>query len=340
MLHVLLVILKVAGIVLLSILLVLLLLLLFVLFVPIRYSGYAKKNSEVYARATISWLFHIIHFNFYYDRDGAKQVLRIFGIPIDKVKVFLSKFKSIFQFEKTKNKKSKKVRTKSDKTKKSTVNVKNKELNQLDVSLDNKPSEPTKDIKIKDEEFEYTKNDSYNYEENFERKKEHTEITQNVRKKKKKFGIKKWFIHIKNKLMNFIQKLKNLIRNFISFCKNAKDKVEEIKSIIQDERNQEAFRLCKEQLFVVLKHVRPKKYKINVKFGTSDPALTGQILGILGMLMPLYKNNAVFIPDFENAILEGDIYLKGRVTLARVLWIAWKLYRDKNVKRCYKMIMD
>jgi hypothetical protein len=131
-----------------------------------------------------------------------------------------------------------------------------------------------------------------------------------------------------------------LIRNFISFCKNAKDKVEEIKSIIQDERNQEAFRLCKEQLFVVLKHVRPKKYKINVKFGTSDPALTGQILGILGMLMPLYKNNAVFIPDFENAILEGDIYLKGRVTLARVLWIAWKLYRDKNVKRCYKMIMD
>lgn len=343
MLHVLLVILKVAGIVLLSILLVLLLLLLLVLFVPIRYRGYAKKDSEVYAKVTVSWLFHIIHFNFYYDRDGMRQILRIFGIPIDKVKVFLHKLKSIFQFEMTKNKnlknrRSKKVITKADKIKQTSVNRRDKEINQMDVPLENEPSDQAKELKIKDEEYEYKENDSYN--QSLEKKEEHTEITPTERKKKKKFGIKKWFFHIKNILFTFIQKLKELIRKFISFCKNAKNRVEEIKSIIQDERNKEAFRLCKEQLIIVLKHAGPKKYKINLKFGTGDPALTGQILGILGMLMPLYKNNANFIPDFENAILEGDIYLKGRVTLAKVLWIAWKLYRDKNVKRCYKMIMD
>jgi hypothetical protein len=108
--------------------------------------------------------------------------------------------------------------------------------------------------------------------------------------------------------------------------------------IIQDERNKEAFVVCKEQFIVLLKHIKPKRYKIYLQFGTGDPALTGQILGVLGMLMPIYKNNAHIVPDFENAILEGDIAMRGQVTFAKILFIAWKLYRDKNVMRCYKMM--
>lgn len=334
MLHVLLVILKVAGIVILTILLVLLLLLILVLFVPIRYKAYAKKDSEVYAKAEASWLFHILHFSFYYDKSGIGQRLRIFGIPIDKIKEFVYRFKSIFKFKKSKNKKSKK-----SKKMELSGNV-NYESDKLDSFEDNRSGVVGKLPTIETEQSERKKQDVLNSKDNIPEKEISQKVVINKKNKKRKLDLKKYYNIIKNKLKNFINKIKAAFKKFIMICKNIKDKISDIKSLLQDERNKKAFTVCKEQLIVALKHMKPQKYRINLKFGTGDPALTGQIIGILGMLMPLYKKNGHFVPDFENVVFEGDIYLRGRVTLAKVLLIAWKLYRDKNVKRCYKMIMD
>lgn len=335
MLHVLLVILKVAGIVILSILLILLLLLILVLFVPISYSAYAEKKSEMYAKASASWMFHIIYFSFYYDRNGVRQRLRIFGISTDIVKKYLNRLKHLFNFIKTKFKKSKKI-----KPKQLSKNVDNNELSRLNTSLDNQSEVIEKKPENATKESENTKQVLLNSEGNSKGKVLAQKAVSPKRKKKHKFDFKIWLKKIRNRIIRFLQKIRNVFIKFILTCKNAKDKVKNIKSFLQDERNIEAFRVCKHQIIVALKHVKPKKYKINMVYGTGDPALTGQILGILGMLMPLYKNSANFVPDFENVIFEGDIYLKGRITLAKVLLIAWKLYRDENVKRCYKMIMD
>lgn len=334
MLHVLLVILKVAGIVILSILLVLLLLLILVLFVPIRYRVYAEKKTEVYAKASASWLFHIVHFSLYYDSSGTKQELRVFGIPTDKLKEFIYKIKSIFKFKKTKNKKSK-----NNKTKRSSGNVRNKQSESVTFE-DNQSKEINKKPMLETNKSEETEQDLLNSKDNSLE----NEIAQKAMTKKGKknhrFNIKTWFRSIKNKIKIFFKKIKKIFKKVILTCENANDRFNDVKLIVQDERNKMAFGVCKEQLIVVLKHIKPKKYKGDLKFGTGDPSLTGQILGILGMLMPVYKNNTHIIPDFENVILEGDIYMQGQVTLAKILLIAWKLYRDKNVKRCYKMIMD
>jgi hypothetical protein len=331
MLHVLLVILKVVGIVILSILLVLLLLLMLVLFVPVRYQVYASKNTNMYAKAYASWLFHIIHFSFCYDSQGIHKSLRIFGISTDTWKKFSQKLKRIFQRLKCRGEKSKASKRKPNK---SDVPKELEFKKNDDKKLEEKPMiEAKKHEKTK--QVINSKNDSFTKDST-----QNVEVKDRKRNKKKSFHIKAWYLKIVQLFKNIKQKVKNIFKKIIFICKNANAKISKLKVLIQDERNKKAFLLCKEQFIRVLLHVKPKKYRIHLKYGTGDPAVTGQILGILGMLMPIYKNNAHIVPDFENAVFEGDIYMKGRITLARILLIGWKLYRDKNIKRCYKLIMD
>ncbi|MFA9375707.1 MAG: DUF2953 domain-containing protein [Lachnotalea sp.] len=338
------VILKVAGIVILAVLLVLLLLLILVLFVPIRYKASARKKTDVYAKASASWLFHIVHFSFYYDAKGASYKLRILGVSFDKWKASINRFKGIFNFKKNKNKKSKNIKTKqlsrTAKEKSNQLDVLEQNQSKENQSKENQPKENATKSKLEVDEFEKTQQDLGENKDDSQSFKIAQEENLKKNKKKHKFNIKKWVRVIRTKVKDFIQKIKNLIKRFISVCKNGKDKFDDIKSLVQDERNKKAFVVAKDQLIVALKHFKPKKYKLNLKFGTGDPAMTGQILGILGILMPVYKRNAHFIPDFENSILEGDIYMRGGIRLATVVLILWKLYKDKDVRRCYKMIMN
>lgn len=81
MLQIIVTILKVGGIILGIILAAALILLMLVLFVPIRYELKGKKREELQASGRVSWLFHIITLQVFYEED-MKMVLRIFGVPI------------------------------------------------------------------------------------------------------------------------------------------------------------------------------------------------------------------------------------------------------------------
>ena len=75
----------------------------------------------------------------------------------------------------------------------------------------------------------------------------------------------------------------------------------------------------------------PRKYYGKVHFGTEDPASTGQLLGVIGMLMPLYRDNIIVAPDFEQKIFEGDIHARGRVQLGFVAIWAIKVLMNRNL---------
>lgn len=77
-------ILKITGIVLLSIIALILLAIILVLFVPIRYRIKGKKNDpadDISAKATVSFLLHIIHACVFYENDIG-YCIRVFGIKI------------------------------------------------------------------------------------------------------------------------------------------------------------------------------------------------------------------------------------------------------------------
>jgi hypothetical protein len=75
-----------------------------------------------------------------------------------------------------------------------------------------------------------------------------------------------------------------------------------------------------------------KKFKVNVTFGTGDPAQTAKLLGYaqaiavnFGLLLPL-------TPDFDRTVLEGSIHVKGKVKTLKVLLAVYRLYkRNKSI---------
>ena len=66
---------------------------------------------------------------------------------------------------------------------------------------------------------------------------------------------------------------------------------------------------------------------------STDPSVTGSVLAVLGMTIPLHKNCISVTPVFEDKnILEGNISMKGRIYGVFLIKTALELYFNKNIK--------
>lgn len=88
----------------------------------------------------------------------------------------------------------------------------------------------------------------------------------------------------------------------------------------------------------LLLHVKPKKLSGALIIGCKDPALTGQLFGILGLLLPIYYDNINITADFEQARVEGDIHMKGDITIFYLLCLLLKIYKDKYTMKTYERV--
>lgn len=141
-------------------------------------------------------------------------------------------------------------------------------------------------------------------------------------------------------LSDFVRKLFSAIRNIKYTIRKIYDKINHIIhniryyiKILQTESFKRAFALCREQLLRLMKIVLPRKVSGTFTIGMEDPAATGQILSIYGILYPLIGDSITVIPDFEKPVMEGSFRFKGKITAFTLIRIAAKIYFDKDLKR-------
>lgn len=141
-------------------------------------------------------------------------------------------------------------------------------------------------------------------------------------------------------LLDFVRKLFSTIRNIKYTIRKIYDKINHIIhniryyiKILQTESFKRAFMLCREQLLRLMKIVLPRKVSGTFTIGMEDPAATGQILSIYGILYPLIGDSITVIPDFEKPVMEGSFRFKGKITAFTLIRIAAKIYFDKDLKR-------
>lgn len=141
-------------------------------------------------------------------------------------------------------------------------------------------------------------------------------------------------------LLDFVRKLFSAIRNIKYTIRKIYDKINHIIhniryyiKILQTESFKRAFVLCREQLLRLMKIVLPRKVSGTFTIGMEDPAATGQILSIYGILYPLIGDSIAVIPDFEKPVMEGSFRFKGKITAFTLIRIAAKIYFDKDLKR-------
>ena len=84
--------------------------------------------------------------------------------------------------------------------------------------------------------------------------------------------------------------------------------------------------------------VKPQRLEGEVHFGFEDPAATGELLGVLACILPLYQNYLTIHPDFEKACFDGNLRGKGKIYLGAVLILLLKIVCNKNLIKVTKKV--
>ncbi len=148
--------------------------------------------------------------------------------------------------------------------------------------------------------------------------------------KKKKSKLKEIFEKIKFKFLQICGRIKKIFKTYQSY-----------RDFLTTKESREAIKEIKSRIFKALKAIKPRKIKARLKFGFEDPALTGQVLGALSILYPIYGDNLILEAEFLDVtqlILEGEFKLKGRIRVITLLIQFLKIYRNKRLKEFIRFI--
>lgn len=313
MLLVLLTILKILGIFLLMLLGIILVLLGLVLFVPVRYriTAYRKMGEEppLVADVKITWFFHIFNAAFSYPKAVFLKV-RIFCFTI---------FRSNKPKEAPKPKKSKKEAVKKNIREESSNHNKEK---QWETPKEKRP-----------EAAQQEKQQKVTQQKKHQEKPQNEQLEYNPKKNKKRNKFFEFFSRLWSALKNIKYTITRICDKIKHIVKNLQYYIE----IIKSDTFRRTWNVCSTQVFSLLKSILPKKIRGNLLIGTGDPAGTGQILAFYGILYPLLGNHIDVVPDFEQQILEGNLLIKGKITIFKALKTAWIIYFNKDLRRLIKL---
>ncbi len=352
MISVILTILKILGLILLILLGILILVVCLVLFIPVRYrieGDYQSSKATVSSRVT--WLLHFVSARILMEYENAFSLhiaVRVLGIPI-----FDNKKKAA----KKKKKESKEADynpeepspdgTDTEIQAASTDNSGNSESNNEESAswqrsdLEELELEGTKVRETKGEESEILESKILESEiletEIEEAEIEEVEIEESKNEADKKSLFEKLYI-IFGKFMQFIENIQYTFHKLCDTIVKIRDNLNYYLDLLQKQSTTRAIGTCKTQLMRIAKSLSPQKFQVNLHLGFEDPAVLGEILAVWGMLYPFHQGRIDIVPEFGQTILEGDILLKGKISLFVYLKVALILFFDKNIKQLIKQI--
>lgn len=133
------------------------------------------------------------------------------------------------------------------------------------------------------------------------------------------------------KIQYTIGKFYDKIKNVFHKIKKIRDNIAYYKEILSEEDTKELLKHALMRLGKILKSLRPRKLRANICFGAASPDTTGYACAIYGMIAHHLGKHVIFIPDFENEILEGNIYAAGHTTVFLILWNLLIVVKDKRL---------
>lgn len=317
MIHILFMILKVLGILILVLLVLVLLIVCTVLFLPFYYRAQVLKEEEgfacVKASGRVSWLFGAVALTASYEEQNPEAQILLLGASLETWKRRLKKIR------------------------RGEASVSRTEENETENAPE---AEKTAEQKAPDQKEKQQKVTA---------QKEQPEQEQEPDAPKKSI-LERFFGRIEylpEKLLNLVSRLLQTafrllelpfrllekLEQKIQAGRRLKRKWESVKKFFRSKMFREALLHAKKEVLYFLKKAAPKKVTGTVRFGFDDPALTGETLGILGMIYGKLPKDLSVQPDFEQEILRGDVRMKGSFQAVTAAGIALRLFRDQNLRK-------
>lgn len=302
-LNILLLILKIIGIIILAVLLLVIGLLSIVLFVPIHYESQYEYYENLNGFCNVSWLFKIFAFNLK-TVDGETDYDIKMPSWIDKL------LSDDNEEEKSDNEVVYKIENNQDEyfDDITVEKLKDKAEEKIEETVDNVISEVKEEIK-EDTEKEIAQN-----LEDAEEKSEKSIFGEKVINFIRKKGVN-FFCKLKG-ILNFTKDRKAFIKEKIEFFEDLKAKYD-LKGIF------DVTILLFKKIF---KGLGLKLFQICGIIGLDNPCSTGQAIALISVVQTFVPFDVDVQGDFENNVLEGSLYIKGKVRISSIVFpVIWYL---------------
>ena len=329
MLHILWILIKFILILLGILLGLLLLAVLLILFCPVRYRAFAVKDTDSFRKISaggrVSWLFGAVSFQLQYKNGEADSDFRLFGIPVMKL---------IQKFRNRRSSSGNQIPDRPTNTENnSTVKIREdsaiKETTMIPINSDQK-SEKVSSVSETEASNEFNENGTEDAEREADLEYARTKLG-NFFYKLGSLLRSLW--NRLNRLWQKICRIPSSVENFTLTIQNVCAKIESYQKFLEHPRTKAAFTLVKSKIIRLLHHVFPTRIQGKLTFGSTDPSVTGAVLAILGMTIPLHKNCIAITPLFEDRnVIRGNVQLKGRIYGVVLVKTALELYFNKNIK--------
>ena len=335
--HIFLLILKIIGIVLLCVIGLVLLILAALLFAPFRYEISAegdKNGPTAHADVKVRWLLRIVSFRLLYDLPGAsKYVVKVFGIPIKKSDGKKEE-ESAGDDAKAEEKAEDKDEAKTEEPAEAGTDAAKPESVSAEPSVTAETEKPKEDSETRPDESKSDAKDETEEKPAESDSKEDSEAEGELPQEladalegKKKNKIREKIDKLKEKASSLWDSLEAMFALFMK-------KKGLLEKYVTKKSTKKAIKMVWTNALWILKHICPKKYHGNVEFGMDDPSMTGEICAAISPWYPMISDYLKITPNFEPGLgVSGDIFLKGRIRLWGILIRAWKVYRNKNVRK-------
>lgn len=312
MLHIIGLILRILGICLLGIIGVLLLLLCILLFVPVRYELRAEFPGEIRGSKVnfrLTWLLHLLSAKARYEEQELTWRVRVAWKKFAKAEMPVGETEEEPDIEKA------------------------ADANQEPDAKQALDEKEKSDIDIKEASDIKEMSDIKGISEDSSKKRTERGNQENGKKEKKPSVYER----LNQKIITIWRKIKY---TFVKICgkikgiaKNISDTKDAIQIFLNDEVHRSAFRKVKKELIWMKRLLKPKIFRVRLNYGFEDPCLTGQVLGLLGMVYPFVGDNMEIEPDFEQKVLQGDIHIKGRIRMIHLAVFGVKLFIHKETRK-------
>lgn len=301
---VILLLLKILGGILLALLCLILLVLLLILLVPLRYSFYFQyEQKKLLVGGKLSWFLKILRLFLHYKEKVFTYSFKIFSKTLFSNEEDFLKEKE----EKRKRKAEKKKKKEENQSQSSTVDL-------PDLAEPEPEPDHVAEEKPEPEMTEPVEEPETGMAEAVEKPEPEVTVTyvssqeDKPKKKKKK-------------------------KEETSPEQSGTDKVREWKDKIQALPLEDLFREGKRLIVCLLKHICPREISGYLIYGFEDPAMTGQVTGLIAALYPAYGRSFRPQPDFTQKILEGDLRGSGRIRLGYLLFIVVRVLFVKEIRK-------
>lgn len=351
MMHIVLLVLKGAGLFLGGLAVFLLALLLMVLFVPVRYrvsAVYGEKERD--AKVRISWLLHLLSLEAVYAGEGFKIRLRLLGIGLGRRGQ---------KEEKGPRKKKRRLRGKKKKPreKKAGADVRDVRGEAAPVRGRGAEEREEKQQGIFTEAGAHKEREARKGDEAPEGRKKQTRGGQDAfegqaagdqegagERKAAGWGEpaggpdkKAEAAGLFGRIRSFFGRLRSLGDKIRFSFRRICDKLRDIRGLagqaaqwLGDESNKAALGFLAGQAKKLALHALPRKGGGRLTFGFEDPYTTGQVLAAAAPFYPIYSSRIELCPVFDKKVLLGELDVKGRLRLFTLLRLLFQVYRNKD----------